>query len=499
MSTNKRNDENEDDNESSSNLSNDSQPEEEEKAWEIENIFNFDMSTCSIPNVQHVCALNYALTSVKEAFYEKYEEAFNELHQVNLSANINGTNQYSTEYNKKFPNPFREMENVVKTLAKYAIEAYPLIDNDTKSGLFLQEEQATAAGGGSKSSIANNAITVNTNHDTPSLTTCTDSAFRTFLSAITVLHNSDVPCHIHQWMSNTEVRTFFYWNMFTNGLVKSQSQYESILKSPSRFIAMGESYMRAISLPVGERSVADTIRSRLKFTINDVLSDKESRETIAAFSKFGEENAEIVKNITGTDQTQLVKALIETNLQGTQPAAQKYLFSYLKDLPATKKPKTILNAFQKLMEKLMSTKTSCKEAYAVGYRFTEQQLPDDKHYGGEGANQQLLANKHTSKRKELAGNSSTDDNPSPKKKLNHSSSTCKGCGIEGHNKDACGKTKAAFYNSGPTDYDKSPAWADVIKEHPRIEEIIKKPRIPSGFHLKELSLLTGQTVSKRGK
>ena len=96
----------------------------------------------------------------------------NELHQVNLSANINGTNQYSTEYNKKFPNPFREMENVVKTLAKHAIEAYPLIDNDTKSGLFLQEEQAIAAGGGSKSSIANNAITVNTNHDTPSLTTC---------------------------------------------------------------------------------------------------------------------------------------------------------------------------------------------------------------------------------------------------------------------------------------------------------------------------------------
>ena len=52
MSTNRRNDENEDDNESSSNLSNDSQPEEEEKVWEIENIFNFDMSTCSIPNVR---------------------------------------------------------------------------------------------------------------------------------------------------------------------------------------------------------------------------------------------------------------------------------------------------------------------------------------------------------------------------------------------------------------------------------------------------------------
>ena len=72
---------------------------------------------------------------------------------------------------------------------------------------------------------------------------------------------------------------------------------------------MGEAYMRVISLPVGERSmIADTVRTRLKFSINDVLSEKESRETIAAFSKFGDENAEIVKNITGADQSQLVKA-----------------------------------------------------------------------------------------------------------------------------------------------------------------------------------------------
>jgi len=200
MSINKRNDdENEDENISSKSPSNDSSNEEEEEAWEIENLFNFDMSTCSIPKVQHVCALNYALTSVREVFYEKYEEAFNELHHVNLNANINGTSQYSTEYNKKFPNPFRDMEETVKILAKDAIEAYPLIDNDTKSGLFLKQEKAAiTAGGGSKSSIANNAIMVNTNHDTPSLTTCTDSAFRNFLSAITVFHNSDVPCHIHQ-------------------------------------------------------------------------------------------------------------------------------------------------------------------------------------------------------------------------------------------------------------------------------------------------------------
>ena len=92
--------------------------------------------------------------------------------------------------------------------------------------------------------------------------------------------------------------------MFSNGLVKYESQFDSILKSPSRFITMGEAYMRVISLPVGERSIADTaVRTRLKFSINDVLNDKESRETIATFSKFGDENAKIVKNITGAEQT----------------------------------------------------------------------------------------------------------------------------------------------------------------------------------------------------
>ena len=79
--------------------------------------------------------------------------------------------------------------------------------------------------------------------------------------------------------------------MFSNGLVKYESQFDSILKSPSRFITMGEAYMRVISLPVGERSIADTVRTKLKFSINDVLSEKVSRETIAAFSKFGDENA----------------------------------------------------------------------------------------------------------------------------------------------------------------------------------------------------------------
>ena len=96
--------------------------------------------------------------------------------------------------------------------------------------------------------------------------------------------------------------------MFSNGLVKYESQFDSILKSPSRFITMGEAFMRVISLPVGERSIADTVRTRLKFSINDVLNDKESRETIATFSEFGDENAKIVKNITGADQSQLVKA-----------------------------------------------------------------------------------------------------------------------------------------------------------------------------------------------
>jgi len=363
------------DTESQKDLESTSSEEENMVLWEIEKLSNLDMTSCTMLELQNAIAFNSALNSIKDAFYEAFESAFNELHQLHLSANVTGTSQYTSDVENILPNPFKEMEVVLKDLAKNAIKIYPQIDKDTMSGLFIKEEERVAsaavggAGGGLK---VGSTIMVNTNHDTPSLSTCTDMAFRNFLNAVTVLHNSNVPCHIHQWMSNTEVRSYFYWNMFSNGLVKSESQFDSILKSPSRFITMGEAYMRVISLPVGERSVADTVRTRLKFSINDVLSEKESRETIAAFSKFGDENAEIVKNITGADQSQLVKALIETNLQGVQSDAQKYLFSYLKDLPAIKKPKTIKSAFQKLLEKLMTTKASCKEAYAVGYRFAEQ-------------------------------------------------------------------------------------------------------------------------------
>ena len=266
---------------------------------------------------------------------------------------------------------------------------------------------------------------------------------------------------------------------------------------------MGEAYMRVISLPVGERSIADTVRTKLKFSINDVLSEKESRETIAAFSKFGDENAEIVKNITGADQSQLVKALIETNLQGAQSDAQKYLFSYLKDLPAIKKPKTIKSAFQKLLEKLMTTKASCKEAYAVGYRFAEQYptstteadpLNDDK----SNRQRTLLAERKRKRGGEMGSSShAPTDDKSPQKMKQF----CRGCGIEGHKQESCSKASLKFHNAGPMDYDKSPAWAEVLKEFPRILEVLphSRPRIPSSLHLKELALLTGQVVSKRDK
>ena len=92
------------------------------------------------------------------------------------------------------------------------MKTYPQIDKDTMSGLFLKEEDhaaAAAVGGAGGGSIVGSTIMVNTNHDTPSLSICTDTAFRNFLNAVTVLHNSNVPCHIHQWMSNTEVRSYF--------------------------------------------------------------------------------------------------------------------------------------------------------------------------------------------------------------------------------------------------------------------------------------------------
>jgi hypothetical protein len=206
-----------------------------------------------------------------------------------------------------------------------------------------------------------------------------------------------------------------------------------------------------------------------------------------------------------------VKALIETNLQGVQSDAQKYLFSYLKDLPAIKKPKTIKSAFQKLLEKLMTTKASCKEAYAVGYRFAEQSpsmTEADTSHDDKSSRQQISLAERKRKRggdrehfprenfPHVSKNSGYDDKSPQKMKQ-----FCKGCGIEGHKQESCSKAFLKFHNSGPMDYDKSPAWADVLSEHPRILEVLPhgRPRIPSSIHLKELALLTGHVVTKRDK
>ena len=97
---------------------------EEANVWVIEKIFNLDMT-----KLQHAIAYNSAINSVKEAFYEAwYEIAFNELHQVHLRANITGTSQHSSDLEKMLPNPFKEMEVVLRDLANDAMKIYPQID-----------------------------------------------------------------------------------------------------------------------------------------------------------------------------------------------------------------------------------------------------------------------------------------------------------------------------------------------------------------------------------
>ena len=84
----------------------------------------------------------------------------------------------------------------------------------------------------------------------------------------------------------------------------------------------------------------------------------------------------------------------------------------------------------------------------------------------------------------------TDDNSPQKTKQFY-----RGCGIEGHKQESCSKAFLKFHITSPMlDYDKSPEWAEVLKEFPpRILEVLPngRPRIPSSLHLKELALLTG--------
>ena len=82
--------------------------EKEDNVWEIEKLYNFEMTSCPMLELQHAIAYNSAIISVKEAFYEAYEIAFNELHQVHLRANITGTSQHSSDLEKTLPNPSKK-------------------------------------------------------------------------------------------------------------------------------------------------------------------------------------------------------------------------------------------------------------------------------------------------------------------------------------------------------------------------------------------------------
>ena len=145
----------------------------------------------------------------------------------------------------------------------------------------------------------------------------------------------------------------------------------------------------------------------------------------------------------------------------------------------------------------MTTKASCKEAYAVGYRFAEQSpsmTEADTSHDDKSSRQQISLAERKRKRGGETGhlpNAITTDDKSPQKMKQF----CRGCGIEGHKQESCSKAFLKFQNTSPMDYDKSPEWAEVLKEFPRILEVLPngRPRIPSSLHLKELALLT--TVS----
>ena len=51
----------------------------------------------------------------------------------------------ASDLEKTLPNPFKEMEVVLRDLANDAMKIYPQIDKDIMSGLFLKEEEHAAA------------------------------------------------------------------------------------------------------------------------------------------------------------------------------------------------------------------------------------------------------------------------------------------------------------------------------------------------------------------
>ena len=239
----------------------------------------------------------------------------------------------------------------------------------------------------------------------------------------------------------------------------------------SSFIALGESLIKLLALPVGgDVSDANIIRKELNMPI-DLSERNNSNKVLQKIARFTSEYGDIYTVSSVSDQKAYANALFDVNLRGNNVNPHsKVLFQHLKD--STDPPVTTLKiAFEQLLKKHKSLTNYINEAYALGMRFPGNFDVNKQGGGGVGGKRVLDI---------TADDKKIEKEPKIPKQI------CQNCGIQGHTRESCGIEECPYTNKDDCAYAKSSAWEKCKAKFSKAIPILGYPRCPNPTFLRKL-------------
>jgi hypothetical protein len=214
------------------------------------------------------------------------------------------------------------------------------------------------------------------------------------------------------------------------------------------------------------------IREELQITVN-LADNQDIRRNIDQIAKFSTDNKEVVDNVDGADQRQLVRVYYDINLKGNHSTSQsRILFRVLSD----RKPPTI-NLGEALELTVLEHSSMLKTVIAAGK--LGMIFKNDLSKGGDV--NPFEKRKSTERQ---------DDNKRVKTDLEKNNEFCSKCGFTGHSSNTCHSEAGPYTNDKGGKYGESAAWAKVLKDYPQALKILRTPKRPNAKTIQLLKNLS---------
>ena len=437
-----------------------------------------------------IVATHKTLGKFQELFSDSWLEEYDALRATqvnNLGDSFMGSKVVSAKtkgmsvMSKHVPNPFHELYITIESAYLLLSESglFPQFDfkkgvgNLLKNDLYLEDDDTTSSvkGGHSKAKVN---IPIHAN-DIPTMSSWSPKKFAAFIYLLKNAHAKNYPCDINTCITNDTCKNELYWQLFSWELIKDISIEDFFLSFQpddlSSFIALGESLIKLLALPVGgDVSDANIIRKELNMPI-DLSKRNNSNTVLQKIAKFTSEYSDIYTVSSVSDQKAYVNALFDVNLRGNNVNPHsKVLFQHLKD--STDPPVTTLKiASEQLLKKHKSLTNYINEAYALGMRFPVNFDVNKQGGGGVGGKRVLDI---------TADNKKIEKDPKIPKQI------CQNCGIQGHTRESCGIEECPYTNKDDCAYAKSSAWEKCKAKFSKALPILGYPRCPNPTFLRKL-------------